>query len=242
MLPSTILVPLGDPRASQLAADASQLADAIGANLALIPSGGEPSSKRDAVHRLVQSVLEASAHDSGAAIVLSTNGRSGLLDTQQTDAADAVVRSCSNPVVLVGPDIDPQWKPNTGPMMYCYDGAPGSAALEPLVRAWATSLGCPVDVVTVLHRNGEYLGNDDASLVREAHRLVVERLTAEDVQATSTFLDGLDAAHQLAGHAARSGASLVVAAAHSHSGLVHRVLGSTAMRLARSARCPLVAH
>jgi nucleotide-binding universal stress UspA family protein len=94
----------------------------------------------------------------------------------------------------------------------------------------------------VLHRDGTFLGNLDATVPKQQAHAFTEQFLAEGIPATLDLLDGLDPARAIAHHAASLPAALVMTSTHGAGGLMRAALGSTALRIAHHAPCPVVVH
>lgn len=258
---SSVIVPLdGSSRAETALAPAVALAGAFGASLLLVrvvdPGDVTAATAEleriaaDARHSEVHAVVRTGAvAEEIAALVadqddpvvsMSSRGHSGLGAALLGSIAKEVLERVTCPVVLTGPSADPAPRALSGSdLVYAYDGSNASSSLEPVVREWATTLDAPVQVVTVLHRDGQFIGNVDATEVKQLARSLTDRLVAGGVEAELQLLDGLDPARAIADFASNLDAGLVFVASHGH-GLSHAVLGSVATRVAHHALCPVV--
>jgi nucleotide-binding universal stress UspA family protein len=158
--------------------------------------------------------------------------------------ADELLPQITCPVVMVGGDHDPKGRPprgaGGGTLLVCFDGSQVSASIASLATTWARELELKAHVAMVVHRDGTFLGNVDATVPKQLARDFTEQLVEAGVPATLDLLDGLDPARAIADHAASLPASLVMTSTHGAGGVVRKALGSIALRIARHAPCPVV--
>jgi nucleotide-binding universal stress UspA family protein len=270
MLPSTIIVPLdGSTLAESAVAPGRDLASTLGADLLLVRASwhrppedeeqylarvaadaGYHRTRIQAVHGFAgPAVIGAAEEVPGSILCLATRGHTGLVgELLLGSVAAELVDATSTPVVLVGPSITaPRLDaPTRGCIIFCFDGSYAARSLEPTVIAWAACLGLPVTVVTVLHRDGEFLGGVTSEAVRVEASDLVARLGEQDVEAQHLVIDCIDPARAILRAAHEHDAALIVAGTTSrrHSQGVARftraVLGSTAERLVRHATAPVL--
>jgi nucleotide-binding universal stress UspA family protein len=177
-------------------------------------------------------------------VCLATRARTGASALLLGSVADELLLDVHAPVVLAGSRFDANsvsaLDGRGGRLVLCYDGSDVSAAITPLAVEWARTLDLEVHVVMVLHRDGTYLGNEDATVPKQRAHELVERLRATDIPVMLDLLDGLDPARQVGQHASDLGARLVVASTHGQGGLLRSALGSIALRVVHHTSCPVV--
>lgn len=270
MLPSTIIVPLdGSPLAETALAPGRDLAARFGAELLLVRASSQcpPDDEERYLERVAADlgsarvatrtvhgsaapeVLAVTQEIPGSALCLATRGRSGLVgEVLLGSVAAELVGTCCAPIVLVGPSVTaPHLEtPTQGCILFCFDDSHAARQLEPTVVAWAACLGLPVKVITVLHRDGEFLGGISSESVRMAGFDLVARLDQRGVGGDHLVVEGLDPARAILRAAQDHDAALVVAGTtttRSSQGvarLSRAILGSTAERLVRHATAPVL--
>jgi nucleotide-binding universal stress UspA family protein len=270
MLPSTIIVPLdGSPLAETAVGPGRDLATRFGADLLLVRASwrrppddeerylqgvaADLDSNRVGTRTLhgfaAPEVLAVTEEIPASALCLATRGHSGLVgEVLLGSVATELVSSSCAPIVLVGPSVTGSHldAPAQGCILFCFDDSHAARQLEPTVVAWASCLGLAVKVVTVLHRDGEFLGGISSESVRMAGFDLVARLEQRGVGGDHLVVDGLDPARAILRVAQEHDAALVVAgttaARHSQgvARLSRAVLGSTAERLVRHSTAPVL--
>lgn len=260
IVPTSIIVPLdGSERAEAALAPAAALARGFGVPLVLVQAvdAGEMGAAQTYLDEVAgriggdvssivvpgpaeTEILEVLSEHPSAVACMTTRGHTGVGAALLGSIAELVVKESHHPVVLVGPSVRVDDSPWVGrPLVYGFDGSDASASLEPLVQEWAPALGLPARVVTVLHRDGEFIGNVDAGPAKRLAATLTDRLAAAVPDTRLEFLDGLDPARTIAAYAENERAALVAVATHG-SGLAHALMGSVATRVARHAGCPVV--
>lgn len=164
-----VLVPMdGSPLAESALTPARALARRVGAELELIAIGSDPANAAEFGHDLERlgadagaavttqvdtevagAILRAAAERDGTLLCLASHGRGGLPRAILGSVARAVVAGADAPVVLVGPQYDPDRKLDDGPVLACVDGSPPSEDIIPVAASWAAALGVPLGIVTV---------------------------------------------------------------------------------------------
>jgi nucleotide-binding universal stress UspA family protein len=155
-----VVVPVdGSPFAARAVTPGRQLAERLGASLALItvvapeesepPPGPVPGAEvlvgTDAGH-----VIGEYADRSPTSVVcMATHGRGWPASVFVGSAASLVIARSERPLILVGPEYDPDWTLGGGAVTAAVDGQPGSEAMLPVTASWAGMLGVGVTVVTV---------------------------------------------------------------------------------------------
>ncbi len=263
---TTILAPVdGSARAELALTPLPHLARALDAGIALLIAEADPA---EAAQRAYLAGLADRYHLGGpgsvdlrvdprapaAAIVgaldadptlllwLPTHARTGAaLRALGEGVVEAVIGATDRALLAAGPHLDPAWTPaRGGPIVLAYDGSPGADRAADDAAAWARRLGTAMVVTVAVHHDGAYLGDRPATAARKAAHALVERLEAGGTHAALHVVDGLNPATAIPRHAAAVDAPLIVAAAHTHHGLVHAALGSVAVRMVRHATCPVL--
>jgi nucleotide-binding universal stress UspA family protein len=189
---------------------------------------------------VVDAITTALGEPADAIGCMTTRGHTGLGAALLGSVAEEVLKTTRTPIVMVGPNGSSAPPPTRGGIMVlCFDGSDAAASLAPLTSSWAQALGLRVRLVTVLHRDGEFIGNTDATETRDRARSLAARLDAGPVEARLELLDGLDPARTIADYSANEGAALIATAPHGR-GLSRAVLGSVATRVVRHSPCPVL--
>lgn len=183
-------------------------------------------------------------------LCLTTRGHTGLIgELLLGSVAAELIDSTRVPMVLIGPACRPvptTWPVPDRTLLLCFDASEAARRLEATVIEWATRFGLRVEVVTVLHRDGEFLGEIASGAVRAAAADFVDRLEAHGLSGRHVVLDGIDPARAVLQHAKETRPALIAAgatAARTSRGVARfsrAVLGSTAERLVRHASVPVL--
>jgi nucleotide-binding universal stress UspA family protein len=179
-----------------------------------------------------------------ALLCLAAHARTGTGAILLGSVADELLRSIEAPMVVVGPHVDPASTPSDtvgGLVVVCYDGSELSATIAPVAVEWARRLDARIHVVMALHRDGTFLGNEDATRPKARARELTDQLSSAGLDAELHLLEGLDPARAVAAHATSAGARFVMTATHgAGGGLLRAALGSIALRTVRHSPCPVV--
>ena len=162
-------------------------------------------------------------------------------------ARDLVARAHTT-TVLVGPEYlgTALGEGNAEVLLWCWDGSPGAERMEETVIEWAAALHLRVEVATVLHRHGTYLGDLPADNVRAGARAAVDRLRAAGISCDPVELNGLDVARAITDHAHVIRPAIVAAGATAQrdsrgaTRLFRIVLGTTSERIVRHSPAPVL--
>lgn len=177
-------------------------------------------------------------------VCLAAHARTGAGAVLLGSVADELLGAVTAPMAVIGPQVEPSSVPPGlagATVLVCSDGSDVSASIAPLVVEWAGALDLDVQVVMVLHRDGTFLGNVDATRPKAGAHQLVDQLASAGVRAELVLLDGLDPARAIAAHAAAVGAGFVVTSTHgAGGGPLRAVLGSVALRTVRHSPCPVV--
>jgi nucleotide-binding universal stress UspA family protein len=130
------------------------------------------------------------------------------------------------------------------------DFSEGSDAALEYALAVAKTLDATVDLVHVLDPalltaptalGAMPLADAEGLMVEidKALEVRAQRATAAGVPCTSDSLDGFPP-RELARHAQKSGADLIVVGTHGRTGLAHAIMGSVAERVVQRATCPVL--
>lgn len=225
-------------------ADAKQRWFGDAANVSLTVAEGEP----------VEQILWTAAEQRADLVVMSSHGRGALGRFTSGSVADRIMREAPLPVVVVGPESPFAAEQTISRVLAPVDGSPLSMAALPVAGAIAKLLRVPVHVITVVGSSIEevppvYAGippvpgdfyEEMAESQQEGSEQTVQR-AVDELQGM-----GVDASGDVYnGGVARSiidaiqPGDILVLSSHGRSGLPRWVLGSTAMKLIRSAHAPV---
>jgi len=176
----------------------------------------------------------------GAILCMSTHGRVGPMAAVLGNVAEAVLHQIHVRAVMVGPSCEPVEPTPGAPIVLCYDATDDAESIGPLAVELACLLAAPIDVAMVLHRDGTFVGDHDATAPRRKAQAFTDRLALSGVEVRLRLLDGLDPARVIAGHCRAVGSPLALAACHERTPLAARVLGHVFTRIAHHSPCPLL--
>jgi nucleotide-binding universal stress UspA family protein len=180
----------------------------------------------------------AQAEEDGTVVCMATHGRSGFGEAVLGSVAEGVVRRSRQPLILVGPNVDPEFPVPPGDVLVPVDGSSTSEAALPIARQWATSLRRGLRVMEVLPA-----GKGIVERSREEESTYVRRLAdALDDQPTIHWevLHALDPGDAIVTAARRERAALIAISTHGRSGVGRLVLGSVAMRVVHQSPCAVL--
>ena len=271
MTPKTIIVPLdGSVLAEAALSPAVALSSAFGADLVAVRASWHrpPDDEQrylDEIARRFDDVTVRACVVHGFATIsvadlvtgapepvlcMTTRGHTGLVgELLLGSVAAELIDSTRAPTVLVGPACHPI--PTTWPipgrtLIFGFDGSEAASRLQPTVTAWAKRFGLQVHLVTVLHRDGEFLGDSASGAVREAAAELLDQLRNRGVPGEHVILDGMDPSRAMLQHAKETRPALIAlgaTAARTSRGVARfsrAVLGSTAERIVRHAPVPVL--
>jgi len=262
----TIIVPLdGSPMAEDALEPARTLADAFGARIELVAATDHRSdansvqSVEQYLHGLADSlrpfdvgthhqtgdpdraILERVHAFPGPLVCMTTRGHTGIGAMLLGSVTERVVRSVSGPILMIGPTFEGASSGFRGNrLVFAFDGSDASAAAIGVAMEWAQRLHLDIRVVMVLHHDGTFLADTDATEGRQRAHELVRRLREEGHCAEVAFLDGIEPARAIAADASHHDVAIVVAASHDHSRLVGSTLGNVTTRLAHHCPCPVL--
>ena len=257
-----ILVPLdGGPRGEVALRIAERMAEAWGARLdvlGLAETSGTLASAQEAVARqtadvhgrggvsvrtAVGSVSEeiVAAIDAAPAtvVVMATSAKNRSAAFTES-IADAVLRSSTGPVLLVGPhaELTEFWP--AGPMLICTDGSDWSEAIIPHAASFADGLGFDpwfvsvTDPAEIPASVGAGMESNYTARLASDFEPLVQREVNFDV------LHGTDAADRIVDYSNTTNAGLIAMATHGRTGVRRLAMGSVAMSVVHDARCPVL--
>ncbi|WP_135363793.1 universal stress protein [Halosimplex halophilum] len=177
-------------------------------------------------------------------VVMGTRGSRDIERIILGSVTERVVRNSAAPVLVVPPESDPAYPPES--ILVGTDGSEGSAAAVDEGVGIAAATGGALHVVSVLESNvlGIDLGSSrlaEAREQRETEALAPARERADERGvAVETALEEGDVVDRLVEYVDDHGIGLVVVGTHGRTGLDKRILGSVTENLMRSASVPVL--
>ena len=192
-------------------------------------------------------------------VVMATHGRSGISRVWFGSVADALLRTCTLPVLLIRPkegDAKRRW---LGAHAFSHvlvplDGSEHAHAAIAPARAFATAFGCRISVLRVLATPYQALDGlvpavvvftaDQAIEVEEAAQRELARvsgqLRADGVDVDATTVTAPSIPNAILDFARQNAVDLIVLATHARSGIDRVLIGSVADKVVRGADCPVL--
>lgn len=263
-----VLVPLSSSPASEAAiAPGAELANRFGARLSLVTVGIEQAEAEAMARRVARlsetvpavldtyvdwdvpkGILAVAAEHPAPLVCMASAAHGRIGEALLGSYATEVVAETPDPVILVGPDLDPRRGLGHGPVYACVDGSAGAEQVLPVAARWAAALGTGLRVVTVAEPTGA--GLDD----RPVHRTIgpdgdpqayVDGL-AEAWKGAGTDVAGLviwdpiGPAQGLATWLEDHLCGLVAVTTHARTGLRRAVFGSHSTSILRHSPVPVL--
>ena len=183
-------------------------------------------------------LLAAEAEDS--LVCMTTHGRSGLGVTMLGSVAEVCVRRSPTPILLIGPNVDPDWQLADAPIVVAgYDGSATARDAALAAGRLAAELGGKVSVVEVVHPSDVVATGGFTRGDFERLEELVAELGAGVAPADYEIIDGFDPADVLVAQLARPEVSLLAVASHGRAGLGRLAVGSVTTRAVRHASSPV---
>ncbi|WP_123533488.1 universal stress protein [Halosimplex salinum] len=177
-------------------------------------------------------------------VVMGTRGGRDIEQIVLGSVTERVVRSSGAPVLVVPPESDSEYPPES--VLVGTDGSEGSEAAVDEAAGIAEASGAALHAVSVVEPSllGLDVRSEQAAEDREgrfAERLewARERVENRDV-AVETALEEGDVVETLNEYADEHGVDLIVVGTHGRTGIDRRVLGSVTENLMRSASVPVL--
>lgn len=173
----------------------------------------------------------------GALVCMSSHGRGGIARATMGSVAEALVRSISSPILVVGPQVgdDAQL---TGPVVACLDGSAAADRTVDPAQSWSVALDLPLWLLTVVTPAAAATAASDPDVEASGH---IAR-TAARVEGLETWdvLHHDDPAAALAGWARDHRAAALVMATHGRTGWDRLRLGSVTSSTIRNSPAPVL--
>jgi nucleotide-binding universal stress UspA family protein len=275
-----VLLPLDGSKLSAAALPtAAALASRLGAALvciAVAPAGEEHRLQRRAMASLgldgsdveVEAVIgddpveaiTTRAEELGPCVVcMSTRGRGRVAGAVIGSVARAVLQTCRQEVVTVGPLTDrppalvgrPPRRPRSWPeplsvsrLVACVDGSPQSESVLPVAARWASTLGMRMTILTVaeqtaLTARGDVVNSFGPPEPERYVEQLAETWSGPELHAVGQVVfDPIGVAAGLTAHLAKEPAGLVAVSTRGRTGLERIRLGTIAADIVRSSPAP----
>lgn len=201
------------------------------------------------VGRPFSQICELASEIQANLIVLSTRGRTGWERALLGSTAERVIRHAPCPVLLARPTsrkkVDLKLQKIVVPVDFSPCSARGLRYAIDLAKLFKARLS--LINVTQLHHDlpsaviySDTALNRWAAEVAEAHLVdLVNETDFEGVKFETVHKSG-SPARKVCRHAAKEGADLIVTSTHGRTGLSHALIGSTAEKISRYARSPVL--
>lgn len=223
-------------------------------------AGGKVTSALLTGH--VVPVLEAEAHERGAdLVVMATHGRGAFSRAWLGSVADAFIHHASRPVLLVRPDEDeqdPGLDAGVPPerILVPLDGTELSETVLDHAVAFGGLFGAAFHLVRIvpfpMQFSSPYLPHTmqmNQQFVTEAKEAAAtyldehaERLRKRGLTVGTSVVVVAQPGHGILAEADATGATLVAMATHGRAGLTRAILGSTADKVVRGSRLPVLLY
>jgi nucleotide-binding universal stress UspA family protein len=187
-------------------------------------------------------ILRYAAENAIDLIVLGTHGRSALPELLLGSVAQAVTRSATCSVVVVGPEAGGQHaRCILAPVDFSERSRAALAQAGTLAARGAAHLVVlhVVDFARVAHPEELEIGEREQRARGQLERFVAEAALPVPAETVVTLGPSVD---EIVRIAARHDAGLVVIAASGHTDVQHLLLGSVCKQVVRKAPCPVLVH
>lgn len=253
--------PEGHARARQYLHSAAERAcEELGesCSFALLERGGAGLPHGSATAGISEALATYVADEGIELVVMTSHGRSGLSRAWLGSVADAFVRRCSVPVLLLRPGRGRKGAADVARggfrnVLVPLDGSPASEQVVPAARAVAAE-GARLHLVRVVAPAFDVAGPyalgavqlDEATTVARRTRAeedleaAAARLREEDLDVESAVLTDPVPADAILGYAEDRGIDLIAMSTRGLGGWSRLVLGSTADKVVRGTVCPVL--
>lgn len=175
-------------------------------------------------------------------VCMASHGRGGVRRAMLGSVAEGVLRSATDPVLICGPDLQPDRHLVGGRLMVCLDGSERAEAILQHAVAWAKAFEMEVWLTSVMNPDaGAPPWDRDADVLESGYLArLAQGVVAHGVQVEWDVLHGPDVAGRLVDAATRLPAAAIALTTHGRTGLKRAVVGSVAMDVAHGAPCPVL--
>lgn len=259
-----VIIPLDRTRESELALVAGRwLAERLGASIVLVSAVADPDhvDAREAHLRdmLAQTtcvgtvsvsvtldpstaILSEHARHPGSVVCMASHGSGRMSEATFGSVTGDVVRQASGPVLLVGPNVDPERTSWTS-LAVCLDGSEFAESLLPIVGPLVDRARLDLVLVEVIEpATAEAIRRaTDGDLIESGY---LERIGQDQVRrGRSTNWETLHGAHPsrvLVAYALTDPGPILALATHGRSGLRQVLMGSVAMKVVHESPSPVL--
>ncbi|MGF1598475.1 MAG: universal stress protein [Acidimicrobiales bacterium] len=180
-----------------------------------------------------------------ALLCIATHGHGGFRTAVLGSVTERVVRSSSEPLVLVGPACRTVLLAGErGRLLVCSDGSAFSDAIVPAAASWAARLQLEPWVAEVVGPEEDVAvpGGPVRNRQVEAASARLDQLALglRTPPAWTKVLHGTPASRSIVDFAGRLPASLIALATHGRTGLARSAVGSVTAEIVRHAPCPVL--
>ena len=171
----------------------------------------------------------------------STGNYRGLGEVMLGSVAEAVLRRSVAPIVLVGPQFEPDWHLSESPTVLAgYDGSASARDVAFVAGRLSADLDGRVRLEEVLRPTDVVQSTRFPAGHVEAIEDLATALHERGITAQYEITDGFDPADVLVADAVRAHCDLLALGSHGRSGLQRVALGSVTMRAVHRAPCPVL--
>ncbi len=207
---------------------------------------GPPVETRVLLDQPPEEAIAQVARDEAPALVcMASHGRSTIGELVLGSTAEAVTRTMSEPVLLVGPHaIHDAERAAAANLVVAVDGAATAAAIVPTAAKFAARHGLRLwTVESTPPAPFPFVADADAPTELASGpglAAAIDILLPMHVATETKLLTALDPADAIVSFAQELPASFVVVGSHARTGLTRIALGNTAMRVVHRSPCPVL--
>jgi len=193
----------------------------------------------------VRAIVNEFWRTENSVICMATHGR-GRSSAILGSVANDVIAELHQPMVLVGPEVEPHSVTIGDRVVACVDGSEAAEATIAPALAWGRLLGVPVEIVTVIE---PVLSSVAGAIVHRMHgpsdpegylRDLVTRVDGADGVRTKVVADPVSVSAGLQAYLRDNPAVLTVVARHVRSAGARVALGDTAATIVRRSPVPVL--
>ena len=195
--------------------------------------------------RPAQAIAMLAQAESPSLICMATHGRNAVSQAVLGSTAEAVMRTTTEPVLLIGPNAPYQRdRADAGNLVVAVDGPETAEAIVPVAAGFAEHHHLHLWTVQVIPP-APFPFVADADVPSQPDHgpgvdAAVATLTREHLTTETKLLIGIEPADAIVKFALELPASIVVVGNHARHGLARIALGSTAMRVVHRSPCPVL--
>lgn len=261
-----VMVPLdGSHLARRALPPAVQLARRLGASLTLltVATDEEGGVRRDELEALaagcevpearvemragvvVAELVAAAAERPDRLTCMSSHGRRAVAHALLGSVAEGVVRDARRPVLLVGPEVEPETPRPFASVLVPYDGSRTAGAVVPVVTGLASALRMHVDLVQVAPPLAEASTPEERVApeytdTESELALLEQRLVQAGLDCERHVIADERPVVAIADFARKRASDLVALSSHGHTGALQLPMGSIASGLVHRSPAPVL--